>query len=417
MGDRDFVDVAVVGAGVIGLSCARWLQEHGRAPVLFDAAGLANGASFGTAGLINGDAHLPVALPGMLRRVPGWLMDPHGPIRVRPTYLPRAMPWLLQWVLASRANAARRGARALHALHRGVFDGYRTLLGETAFAELLRQSGGVVIARGTRPGKDELLANTIRDELGIGCETLGPERLRELFPGIAPFATRGLLFPNNGYTLSPHRLVDALFDGFTARGGELRHERVLKLIPHIDGWQLMTSKANVVARTVVVCAGAWSKTLLNPLGVRIPLETERGYHLQLGTPSIPIALPIIHRGRGLAITPMAEGLRLAGTVEIAGLDAPPDETRAIVLRRHLDELFPGMQAETQRLWMGFRPSLPDSVAAVGRSARHPRLFVAVGHGHDGMIGAPSTGRLIAELATDLPTHIDHAPYSLARFAA
>ena len=413
----DRVDVAVVGAGVVGLSCAAWLQRHGRAPVLFDAAGLANGASFGTAGLINGDAYLPVALPGMLRRVPGWLMDPHGPVRVRPSYLLHAAPWLLQWVLASRAGAARKGARALHALHSGVFEGYRTLLGQAAFDGLLRQSGGVVLARGERPGKDELLANAIRDELGIGCETLGAERLRELFPGIAGFAKRGLLFPNNGYTLSPHRLVEGLFGGIVERGGTLRHERVLKLIPDTDGWRLLTSKANLTANTVVVCGGAWSKALLSPLGARIPLETERGYHLQLGQPSIPIALPIIHRARGLAITPMAEGLRLAGTVEIAGLDAPPDETRATVLRRHLDELFPGMEAETRRLWMGFRPSLPDSVAAVGPVARHPGLFAAVGHGHDGMIGAPSTGRLIAELVTGQPAHIDAAPYSLERFGS
>lgn len=411
----DRVDIAVIGAGIVGLACATWLQRQGRAPVLFDAAGLANGASFGTAGLINGDAHMPVALPGMLQRVPGWLLDPHGPVRVRPSYLLTAAPWLMRWVLASRASAAKRGARALHALHRGVFDGYRTILGDAAFDQLLRQSGGVVLARGERPGADERLGNAIRDELGIGCETLGPERLRELFPGIAPFAKRGLLFPNNGYTLSPHKLVEGMFAGLVARGGALRQERVLKLIPGVDGWQLMTSKANVTATTVIVCAGAWSKSLFGPLGAHIPLETERGYHLQLGAPSIPIALPIIHRARGLAITPMAEGLRLAGTVEIAGLDAPPDETRATVLRRHLDELFPGMQAETQRLWMGFRPSLPDSVAAIGPVARHPGLFAAVGHGHDGMIGAPSTGRLIAELVAGAPPHINPAPYSLGRF--
>lgn len=417
MAARDVADVAVIGAGIVGLACAAWLQQHGRTPVLFDAAGLANGASFGTAGLINGDAHLPVALPGMLRRVPGWLMDPYGPVRVRPSYLPRAAPWLLQWLWASRAGAARQGARALHQLHRGVFDGYRTLLGQSAFDRLLRQSGGVVLARGEQPGKDELFANAIRDELGIGCETLGPERLRELFPGIAPFARRGLLFPNNGYTLSPHDLVEAMFAGITERGGALRQERVLKLIPTLDGWQLLTSKANVTAKTVVVCGGAWSRTLLDPLGAHIPLETERGYHLQLGTPSIRVALPIIHRARGLAITPMREGLRLAGTVELAGLDAPPDETRATVLRRHLDELFPGMQAETRRLWMGFRPSLPDSVAAIGPVARHPGLFAAVGHGHDGMIGAPSTGRLIAEMIAGTLPHIEPAPYSLARFGA
>ena len=413
----DHIDVAVIGAGVIGLSCASWLQHQGRSPVLFDAAGLANGASFGTAGLINGDAHLPVALPGMLRRVPGWLLDPHGPVHVRPGYALRAAPWLMRWLLAGRASQARQGARALHALHRGVFDGYRTMLGQAAFDRLLCQSGGVVLARGERPGKDELLANAIREELGIGCETLGPERLRELFPGIAPFAKRGLLFPNNGYTLSPHRLVEALFDRYVERGGALRNERVLKLVPCGDGWQLLTSKSNVTARIIVVCTGAWSKSLLGPLGVRIPLETERGYHLQLGQPSIPIGLPIIHRARGLAITPMAEGLRLAGTVELAGLDAPPDETRALALRRHLDELFPGIEADTRRLWMGFRPSLPDSVAAIGPIARHPGLFGAVGHGHDGMIGAPSTGRLIAEMVTGSAPHIDSAPYGFSRFGA
>ena len=415
MSGQERVDVAVIGAGIIGLSCAAWLQRSGRKPVLFDAAGVANGASFGTAGLINGDAYLPVALPGMIWRVPGWLRDPHGPVRVRPGYLPRAAPWLVKWLLASRPAAVLRSARALHSLHAQVFDGYRTLLGEASFGQLLRQSGGVVLARGEQPGKDELLANAIRDQLGIVCETLGPERLRELFPGIAPFARRGLLFPNNGYTLSPHRLVDTLFERIVTDGGALRQERVLKLIPQDDGWQLLTSKANVVAQTVVVCAGAWSRSLLDPLGARIPLETERGYHLQLGTPSIPIALPIIHRARGLAITPMAEGLRLAGTVEIAGLDAPPDETRSLVLRHHLDELFPGIEAETRRLWMGFRPSLPDSVAAIGPVARRPGLFAAVGHGHDGMIGAPSTGRLIAELVTGARSHIDPAPYGLTRF--
>lgn len=410
------VDVAIVGAGVIGLSCALWLQRMGRRVTIFEAADPASGSSWGTAGLINGDAHLPVAMPGMLRRVPGWLLDPHGPIRVRPGYLPRALPWLIRWVLASREGPARRGAKALHALHRTVFDGYRTILGAEGADRLLRQSGGVVLAREPRPGRDELLANVIRDELGIGCETLGPDELRDIFPGIAPHARRGLLFPNNGYTLAPDKLVAWMFETFVRDGGDFRRHRVLKLSPDPGGGgRLLTNQANVRASAIVLAAGAWTRPLLDPLGMRIPLETERGYHLQLGAPSIPIALPIIYKARGLAITPMEEGLRLAGTVEIAGLDAPPDETRALVLRRHLDELFPGIEVEHRRLWMGFRPSLPDSVAAIGPVPGHPWLHVAVGHGHDGMIGAPSTGRLIAELITGAPPHIDPAPYSLRRF--
>jgi glycine/D-amino acid oxidase-like deaminating enzyme len=409
------VDVAVIGAGVIGLACAVALQQAGRRVTLFDHRGVAGGASFGTAGLINGDAHLPMAMPGMIWSVPRWLRDPYGPVRLRPAYALRALPWLLRWLWASREAQVRRAVPALHALYRDTFAGYRTLLGAADHARLLHRSGGVVLPREARPGADERLANRLREELGIGCEVLTRARLRELFPGIAPFADRGLLFPNNGYTLAPARLVAALHDRFCENGGELRREQVLKLLPQGDGGMLLTSAANTRAAAVVVAGGAWSRALLDPLGLRIPLETERGYHLQLGVPSTKIEIPIIYKARGVAITPMAEGLRLAGTVEIAGLDAPPDERRALTLRRHLDELFPGIEAETRRVWMGHRSSLPDSIALIDRMPRFPWLYAALGHGHDGMIGAPGTARLIAAMITGTKPFIDPAPYAMRRF--
>ena len=409
------VDVAVIGAGVIGLACAVALQQAGRRVTVFDKCGVAGGASFGTAGLINGDAHLPMAMPGMIWSVPRWLRDPYGPVRLRPAYAWRALPWLLQWLWASREVQVRRAVPALHALYRHTFDGYRTLLGAEDHARLLHRSGGVVLPREAKPGADERLANVLRDELGIGCELLTEARLRDLFPGIAPFANRGLLFPNNGYTLAPDQLVTSLYDRFRENGGELRREKVMKILPRDNGGMLLTSAANIGARAVVIAAGAWSRMLLDPLRLRIPLETERGYHLQLGAPSTPIEIPIIYKARGVAITPMAEGLRLAGTVEIGGLDAPPDERRALALRRHLDELFPGIEAETKRVWMGHRSSLPDSIALIDRMPRFPWLYAALGHGHDGMIGAPGTARLIAEMITGAKPFIDPAPYAMARF--
>jgi glycine/D-amino acid oxidase-like deaminating enzyme len=416
VGSTAAIDVAVVGAGVIGLACAVALQQAGRKVTVFDDRGVAGGASFGTAGLINGDAHLPVAMPGMIRHVPRWLRDPHGPVRVRPRYALQAAPWLLRWVWASRASQVRRAVPALHALYRDTFDGYRTLLGSEDHARLLQRSGGVVLPREPKPGADERLAEEMRAMIGLNAEVLDAARLREIFPGIGPVATRGLLFPNNGYTLAPDQLTSALFDRFMEHGGLLRREKVMKLLPRDGGAMLLTSSANTAAGVVVIAAGAWSRQLLDPLGLRIPLETERGYHLQLGVPSMPINIPIIYKARGVAITPMAEGLRLAGTVEIAGLDAEPDERRALGLRRHLDELFPGIEAETRRVWMGHRSSLPDSIALIDRMPRFPWLFAALGHGHDGMIGAPGTARLIAELVTGAKPYLDPAPYSFRRFS-
>jgi D-amino-acid dehydrogenase len=166
---------------------------------------------------------------------------------------------------------------------------------------------------------------------------------------------------------------------------------------------------------VVVAAGATSRALLDPLGVRIPLETERGYHLHLTNPNVELQVPLIFRARGLAMASQEDGLRLAGTVEIAGLEAPPNMGRAKALLAHARALFPDLEFDGQSPWMGFRPSLPDSVAAIGRAPAHNWLFVAVGHGHDGMIGAPATGRLISELLTDTKPHIDPRPYGLERF--
>lgn len=408
--------VAVVGAGIVGLCAAIHLQRAGRKVALFDALPPGNGSSFGNAGLISVDAHAPIAMPGMLRKVPGWLSDPLGPLAVRPGYALKAAPWLLRWMRAGRMDVVRAGAVALRALHRDAYDRYRDLLGPELFRDLIRQTGNVQLFGSDVPGPDERLSRGLMDEFGVEVQALGPDELRQLFPRIAPFARRGLFFPRNGYTVSPIRLTGSLADIFRAGGGAIRHERVMKLLPReAGGYRLMTSIANHDADDVVVAAGAWSKTLVAPLGIRLPLETERGYHIMLENPSIELRLPIIHKSRGLAITPMQEGLRLAGTVEIGGLDAPPNEKRARILKTHAEALFPGLTSTGERIWMGFRPSLPDSVPAIGPVPGRPGLFMAVGHGHYGMIGAAATGRLLCELMTGATPHIDAEPYSLRRF--
>jgi D-amino-acid dehydrogenase len=190
----------------------------------------------------------------------------------------------------------------------------------------------------------------------------------------------------------------------------------MKLIPREGvGWLVMTNTANRTADRVVIAAGAWSATLLAPLGIRVPLETERGYHAMLFSPSVTPPIPISSKSRAFFMTPMEDGLRVAGTVEIAGLDAPPDERRAKVLVEHARRLFPALQADEVRLWMGFRPSTPDSLPILGPASGRAGLYLAFGHGHFGMSGGPPSGRLLARLITGQTVGIDPTPYDAGRF--
>jgi D-amino-acid dehydrogenase len=237
-----------------------------------------------------------------------------------------------------------------------------------------------------------------------------------MFPGIAREVTRGLLVPGNGFTVSPGRSVRTLGELFQQEGGVLINERAMKLIPaEGGGWMVMTNAANRSTEHVVVATGAWSRQLLDPLGIKVALETERGYHAMLFDPEVMPSLPISNKTRAFGVTPMEDGLRVAGTVEISGLDAPPNEERAKILVQHAKRMFPALRGEKVRYWMGFRPSTPDSLPILGGVPDRPGLHFVFGHGHFGMTGGPPSGRLVARLITGQAPGIDPAPYSAQRF--
>jgi glycine/D-amino acid oxidase-like deaminating enzyme len=406
----------VIGAGVVGLATALYLQRAGMQVAVLDPLGPAGGASFGNAGMLSPDTATPIALPGMLRKVPGWLRDPLGPLAVRPSYFPRALPWLLQWVKAGRLQRVLAVSDAMRALHRDTLTCWRELLGDSLYHDLIRPSGQVHVWERDDTSPTEAIERQIRDRHGIAAQELSADDLRQMFPGIARDITRGLFVPGNGYTTSPQRIVHSLAELFRAAGGTTIAERVMKLIPREGGgWLAMTNLANRNADRVVVAAGAWSAQLLSPLGIRVPLETERGYHAMLFSPSVTPPIPISSKTRAFFMTPMEDGLRIAGTVEIAGLDAPPDERRARILVEHARRLFPELQASDVRYWMGFRPSTPDSLPILGPVAGQHGLYLAFGHGHFGMSGGPPSGRLLARLMTGQSPGIDPAPYDALRF--
>jgi glycine/D-amino acid oxidase-like deaminating enzyme len=409
-------EAIVIGAGVAGLSTALYLRRAGVAVVVIDPLPPAGGASFGNAGLLSPDTAVPIALPGMLRKVPGWLTDPLGPLSVRPSYFPRAVPWLLRWIRSGRLQRVMAISDAMRALHRDTLGCWQELLGAPLYRELIRPIGQVHVWEGEGDSANAQVEQQVRDRHGIRTETLTADDLRQMFPGIARDVTRGLLTPGNGFTVSPQRSVRTLGELFQQEGGELINERAMKLIPREGGgWMVMTNIANRSADHVVIATGAWSRQLLDPLGISVPLETERGYHAMLFDPEVMPALPISNKTRAFGVTPMEDGLRVAGTVEIAGLDAPPNEERAKALVQHARRMFPALTGAQVRYWMGFRPSTPDSLPVLGPAPGRPGLHFAFGHGHFGMTGGPPSGRLVARLITGQTPGIDAASYAVQRF--
>lgn len=415
MSSSEHADIVVVGAGIVGLCAALYLQRAGRAVTIVDPLPPGHSTSFGNAGFISAGTIMPIALPGIWRNVPKWLLDPKSPLSVSYRYLPTAAPWLLKWIAASKLDTVHAASNALKALHGDTMARFRELLGPEHFPDLIRTEGSVNVFYGDAPSKSEGFIRDLLTRQGVVTTPMGAAELKEMYPEISPVIKRALYFPNNGYTVSPARLTATLARLFEEAGGTLLSRRILRVTPVEGGIELFTNIGDFRAKAVVLAAGAWTGRLLEPLGVKLPMETERGYHLMLKGANITPRLPLLLRDGGMAITPMEDGLRLAGTVEIAGLDAPPNEERALQLLDRARVVFPTLRADGYQKWLGFRPSLPDSVAAIGPAPGIPGLFVAAGHGHTGMVGSSETGRLVRDLVLGAPPAIDPAPYSLARF--
>ncbi len=406
----------VIGAGVVGLSAALYLQRAGQRVIVIDALPPASAASYGNSGLISCDTAAPIALPGMLGKVPGWLFDRLGPLVIRPSYLPKVLPWLVRWVEASRLSRVFEVSDAMRSLHKEAMNCWRELLGPEHFNDLIRTVGQVRIWEGGA-GSESQTELAICARHGIKAETLSEDDIRQLYPEISPNIKSGVLIPNNGYTINPQRLVQTLGNLLVAEGGQVLTERVLKIIPHSGqrGFMLMTNVNNHDVDQVVVATGAWSLALLEPFGIKVPLETERGYHAMMPSPNITLKIPVSIKNRGFGLTSMEHGMRAAGTVEFAGLTASPDEQRAKNLVTQAKRVFPTLQTGEPKYWLGFRPSTPDSLPVLGPVDHIPGLFLAFGHAHWGMTGGPPTGKLISQMVTGAPLSIDPLPYSYKRF--
>ena len=406
----------VIGAGIAGVCCAAALQQDGHTVALIDRDGPGQACSFGNAGQFNTGSSLPIAMPGMLSQVPRWLLDPLGPLSVRWQYVPKALPWLIRWIKAGQNDRVPGLSAALRALHRDCLEIYRQWLGEAGVADLLRTTGHLHVWEKPEPSALDVFSRSLRAASGIRSRVLDSAEIRAMEPSLAPIFRRGLFFPDNGHTVNPQRLVQTLAERIVRAGGVLHRSEV-------TGFQREGAKVTAVHTTgqslpcdaVVIAAGAWSRKLTEQLGTRLPLETERGYHAMLPSPGITLRVPVSIADHAFVMTPMEHGLRLAGTVEIGGLDARPNYRRSEILVRQATRIVPGLATEGAQYWMGYRPSFPDSLPVIDRATAAPNAYLAFGHGHTGLSGSPMTGKLVADMVAGREPSIDSAPFRADRF--
>jgi len=412
--------VGVIGAGIVGVCAASWLQRDGHSVFLIDSGEPGRGASFGNAGCFNGSSVTPVAMPGVMWNVPRWLSDPLAPLALRWRYLPAIAPWLWRFARAGTPEKARAAARALRPLVGPTLEALKPLVSAAGAEHLVHRLGHLYVYRSAESREKDRFAWDLRRENGVEIDEFDADELRQLEPALSRDYVRGLLVRENGHTSNPLELVKRLVEHFVRSGGELVRAQAYGF--RLEDARLAAIETDIgelPAGVAIVCAGAYSKSLAAALGDKAPLETERGYHLMIREPEAMPRIPTADADGKFVATPMDTGLRFAGTVELAGLSAPPDWRRAHILldqgRKMLPALAASYREEKISVWMGHRPSLPDSLPVLGPSSATPDVIYAFGHGHVGMTSAPMTGKIVADLVTGRPPSIDIRPFSAGRF--
>lgn len=410
--------IAVIGAGIVGICCASYLQRDGHEVTVLDPVPPGGSCSFGNSGSIHPGSCIPLAMPGIGRKVPSWLLDPEGPLRVDWRYLPAALLWLVRFLKAGRPAAALAAAAALRALHEGTFDNYMPLLqAAPGGGDLLRRPGQLYVYESEESFQHDRMVMDIRRRHNVKMELIDGDAARAMEPALSPAVKRAIFFPEAGHCLNPERIVQVLAAAVERRGGIVRRERVVAFERGPGGVTgLRTDAASHHPDAVVLATGAWSARLAAMLGDKVPVETLRGYHVVFRDPGIETKMSILSVSGKFSATPMEMGLRCGGTIEIAGLEKKPDFRRAEIIARQAKRLFPALRTEPTTQWMGHRPGTPDSVPVIDRAAHVPNVYYAFGHGQTGLIGASTTGRLIADLVAARKPVIDPVPYRARRFS-
>ena len=417
-------EVVVVGAGLIGAACALRLAAEGRDVLLLDAEPPGQGASFGNAGHIATEQVFPLASAEVIRASWRYLLDANSPLRLRAAYLLPILPWLARFVWAARPSAFARGVEALMTLQQTASADLRAVLAQADLGHLLHMDGHFRVWESTAGAQTAQSQAAVLRSYGIPTEVLSAAAIHAAAPALNASVNGAVLYPNTGHVGDPYALCLGLVSAMQRAGGRVHQARVQRIAQEGVGPVTLTLEQGTPlrCRKIVLCTGAWSKPLAASLGYRVPLDTERGYHITLdwqgssGLNAVPrIRHAIASTERNVIMTPMTMGLRMTGTVEFGGLQLPPDPHRFALLRKQVEALLPGVKADQASTWMGFRPSLPDHLPVMCAAPRHRGVFFAFGHQHLGLTLSGVTARLVADMVHGRKPTIDMTPYHIGRF--
>ena len=402
-------DIAVIGAGVIGLAVAHRLRSAGHEVVLIDPGLPGSGASYGNAGTVADYAVLPVGTPDVLRNLPSLLFDRNSPLAIRRAALPSLAPWLLRFARQSLPGAAKRNSAGLAALLADACPRWELLAAAIGGTPILQNKGCLYLYETMAAYRAAAADMAYRRGFGIKVDLISADELARLEPGLPPVEGGAAFFPGAVFLNDPGRMM-----GLLAAGIPHVRARVEWLGRRDGGVFLAGDGLQMQARQVVIAAGAHSKSLARMAGDRVPLDTERGYHLEWDMKLPRLSRPACPTTRGFYLCPMQGRLRVAGTVELGGLEAPPSRHRLDRLEEGARSIFPEL-GKPDREWMGFRPSMPDSLPVIGVSKGGTEIIHAFGHGHIGLTLAPITARIVADLVAGKAPEVDIRAYSAGRF--
>ena len=409
-------DVLVIGAGVIGLACAFRLAREGQRVLLLDRNAPGLGASCGNAGHIATEQIFPLASPETVRGALRYLLDRESPLRIRPAYLLPILPWLVRFAWAARQSSFDRGVAALSSLQHTAAADMAALMRDANASHHLKMNGHLMLVENpasVNAAKAEMLR---LEKFGIVSTWLSSSAVRELAPDITAPIEGAMKFSGTGHVDDPHAVCKSLFEAFLAAGGKFIQSDVVNL--ESQGGAATARCTNATRHTathLILCCGAWSKTLAAQLGHAVPLDTERGYHISLPGVVPRFEIAVASYERKIIMTPMSGGLRMTGTVEFGGLQRAPDPNRFLMLKRHMKALLPNISTDNATTWMGFRPSLPDHLPVLGRVPDGRNIFFAFGHQHLGLTLAGVTARIIAAGVMGRHPEIDLSPFAANRF--
>lgn len=406
-------EIAIIGAGVIGMTVALHLVAEGHEVVLVDPGPPGMGASHGNAGTIAPYAVMPVGTPGVLRALPSLLLDPASPLAIRRAGLLSLAPWLARFAAQCLPAAARRNGVALSHLLASAAGGWEDLALHLGAVGLLQRRGALYLYETAAAFAAAGAEMAGRRGLGVEVDLIGRAALAALEPALPAAAGGGAFFPGALFVSDPGRMM-ARLAAHVAEKAAILQARAHTITRQFDGMIVEGPDLRVHARRVVIAAGAQSRALARSAGDRVPLDTERGYHVEWDMPRPLLSRPVCPTARGFYLCPMEGRLRAAGTVELGGLNAPPSPHRVAALVRGAQAIFPDL-GPPERSWMGCRPSMPDSLPVIGPGRAAPEVIHAYGHGHLGLTLAPITGRIVADLVAERAPEIDITPFLPTRF--